>query len=98
MRDPLRRCCLSRAAARRRRGRLLSGDLPQTRGQRIVDVAERLRRVVRVLADLVGDRDEPAKVCTALELLTELTDERLEIVCDLSDVLDRCHSLLFLSP
>jgi len=54
-------------------------EAPDPRHQRLVDVAERLRCVVRVLADLVCELRQPLEVAL-LQFGPQLPDEVLEIV------------------
>jgi hypothetical protein len=64
------------------------------RHQRLVDAVERGRSLVRVLADLVRDLDQPLEIRPVLDLRPQLADEILEVVGDLLDVFHRCHVLL----
>src|SRR5205085_9437720 len=73
-----------------------AGDLLDAAHQRLVHRCERPGRAVGVLADLVGDLDEPLEVDAAVpELLAQLFDEPLEVVGELLNVFQRCHNPTF---
>src|SRR5581483_1277756 len=73
----------------------LSGHLFQPRHQGVVHIGERLRDVVRMLADLVCDLHDAFEIHAVRELRAELTDEALEIVREALCVLDRSHRFPF---
>jgi hypothetical protein len=56
----------------------------ETLHERLVDAAERLRESIRLLAEVVGERNQPFEVdAAAPELGTKLLDDLLEVLGEL---------------